>query len=77
MRKNQWKFKNIDAITMLLSFFILVIIILSLYIINTNKHIEEFSNYDDAVHHLKSINKDFDNLLLQKGKFLNYDIISK
>lgn len=77
MPKKRWKLKKIDAITAVLSFFILIIIVLSLYIINVNKHIEEFSAYDDAVHQLKSINKDFDNLLLKKGKFINYDIINQ
>lgn len=70
-------FKKLDAVSVLLLLFILFIAFLFGYIVQTTKHIEKFSTYNNTVNELKSLNKDFDNLLLEKGNFINYDIINQ
>lgn len=75
--KNIFNFKKYDSISIVLLFFTLFIIILFVYIIQINRHIKSFSSYNNSVNQLKNINKDFDNLLLQKGNFINYDIINQ
>ena len=72
-----FKFKKFDSISIVFSFFILFIIILFIYIIQINKHIERYAIYNNTINDLMSINKDFDNLLLQKGNFINYDNINQ
>jgi len=75
--QKKFNFNNIDAISMVLVFFIVFIGLLFIYIVQINKHIENFSTYNNTVHELKNINKDFNNLLLQKGNFVNYDDINQ
>jgi len=69
--------KKLDSISLVLLFFSFFILMLFVFIIQINRHTESFSSYNDAVNQLKDINKDFDNLLLQKGNFINYDIINQ
>ncbi|NOQ30790.1 MAG: EAL domain-containing protein [Helicobacteraceae bacterium] len=70
-------FKRIDAISLLLYTFIFFLVILFIYLVKVNRHIDNFSNYNDTIHELKIIDKEFDNFLLQQATFINYDKINK
>ena len=71
------KNKIIDPITKVLWLFIALIFILYLYLNKVNSYIENYSSYNDTLNELKIIDKEFDNFLLQKSSFIDYDKINK
>ena len=70
-------FKKIDSVTILLSISIFLIGLISLYIFNVDKHLQNYASYHDAISKMKVLNKEFDNFLLSKSNFINYDKINK
>ena len=73
----KYNLKKIDSVTILLWIFILFLMILFAYLIKVNRHIQEFSTYNNSVNELKIINKEFDNFLLQQATFIDFDSINK
>ncbi len=69
--------KKIDAITALLLFFIFFLLLLFGYLVKVYSDTQRYSTYDDSIIELKLIDKTFDNFLLQKSTFINYDDINK
>ncbi len=72
-----FKFKKIDSISALLWIFIFFIIILFVYLVKINSHIQNYSSYNDKVNELKIINKDLNNFLLQQATLVDYDNINR
>ncbi len=68
---------RIDSVTLLLSFFIIFVIALFLYLFQLNNHIQKFSTQNNTINELKILNKNFNNFLLQQAVFINYDEINK
>ena len=68
--------KKIDSITALLWSFIFFLAITSIYLVKIDKHIKEYSEHHDLVSELEILNKEFDNFLLKKSTFINYDFIN-
>ena len=68
---------KIDAVTTLLFAFLLVILLLFGYLIKIYKETQRYAHYHDAIMELKLLDKTFDNFLLQKATFINYDEINK
>ncbi len=69
--------KNIDAMTVLLFVFLLVVLLLFGYLVKIYSDTQRYAHYHDAVMELKLLDKTFDNFLLQKSTFINYDEINK
>lgn len=70
------KIKQVDFITALLLFFIFFLAILFSYLVKINKHVDEYTTYHDHTVELKFLDKSFDNFLLKKSTFINYDFIN-
>ncbi len=68
--------KNIDAVTVLLVIFILFMFLLFAYLVKVYSDTQRYSHYHDAIMELKLLDKTFDNFLLQKSTFINYDEIN-
>ncbi len=68
--------KNIDAMTLLLFVFLVVILLLFGYLVKIYKDTQRYTHYHDAIMELKLLDKTFDNFLLQKATFINYDEIN-
>jgi len=77
MKKVKQSIKKTDSVTALLWVFIFFIIALFIYIIKVDKHIESYSDYNNQIHELETINKDLNNFLLQQATFIDYDNINK
>ncbi|MEA2111490.1 MAG: EAL domain-containing protein [Campylobacterota bacterium] len=65
-----------DPITSLLLFFTLFLFSLYAYLVKVNNNIVEYDMYHNAMSELKILDKGFDNFLLQKASFINYDDIN-
>ncbi len=68
--------KKIDNITALLLFFLLFIIVLFSYIVKVDRDIKKYGQFHDAVSEIKLIDQSFDNFLIRKSTFTNYDDIN-
>ena len=68
--------KKIDRITALLIFFIFFLGVLFTYLVKIDSDINEYGRYRDNVVDIKLIDKSFDNFLLKKSTFINYDNIN-
>ncbi len=69
--------KNFDAMTTLLLIFLFVILFLFGYLVKIYNDTQRYAHYHDAIMELKLLDKSFDNFLLQKATFINYDEINK
>ncbi len=68
---------KIDAITTLLFVLLLLVLLLFGYLLKIYKDTQRYTHYHDAIMELKLLDKSFDNFLLQKATFINYDTINK
>jgi len=66
-----------DKTNILLWIFVFFIIGVFYYIYTINLHLKKYSEYHDSINKLEIINKEFDNFLLRKSNFINYDTINK
>lgn len=71
------KVKKVDSIIALLFFFIFFLSLLLIYLIKISNDIDEYNRYHDNIVDLKLLDKSFDNFLLKKSTFINYDDINK
>ncbi|MEA1892320.1 MAG: EAL domain-containing protein [Campylobacterota bacterium] len=69
--------KKLVSTTSILWTFVLFITIIFAYLIHLNRYIEKFSTYSKTVAELNIVNKEFDNFLLQKSTFINYDTVNR
>ena len=70
--------KKIDPIVVLISFFVISIFFLFVFILKINTDIKQYVLNDIKLGKLELINKDFDNFLLKRNvTFINYDDINK
>ena len=69
--------KKIDSISIVLISFFFFTIVLFTYLTKINEDITKYFIYEDSIHELKIINKEFDNFLLQQAIFINFDKINK
>ena len=69
-------FKKIDKLSILLSLFIFFIGLASAYLVKIDTLTQKYSSFHDSVSKLQLINKDFNNFLLTKSTFINYDNIN-
>jgi len=69
--------KKIDSISIVLISFFFFTIVLFAYLTKINEDITKYFIYEDSIHELKIINKEFDNFLLQQAIFINFDKINK
>ena len=67
---------KIDRIIALLLFFIIFLGVLFTYLIKIDSNINEHGFYHDNIIDMKLIDKSFDNFLLEKSTFINYDSIN-
>ena len=65
------------SINYILITFILLLAIVFTYLVKTNSLIDEFAIYHNKIHKLKLLDKEFDNFLLKKNLFINFDNINK
>ena len=68
---------KLDKTGILLWIFTLFIISVFYYIYTIDLHLKKYSQYHDSIGKLEILNKDFDNFLLKKSNFINYDSINK
>jgi len=68
--------KKIDSITLVLVFLVFFILTLFTYLLKTSANIDEQITYHDHLVDMQLINKSFDNFLLKKSTFINYDDIN-
>jgi len=66
-----------DKTSILLWLFVVFIISVFTYIYLIDSHLRKYSTYHDSISELEILNKKFDNFLLKKSNFINYDIINK
>ena len=66
-----------DKTNILLWVFVFFIIIIFVYLYIMDYHLKRYSQYHDSVGKLEILNKEFDNFLLKKSNFINYDNINK
>ena len=66
-----------DKISILLWFFVFFIIGIFYYIYTVDNNLKKYYQYRNSVNQLEIINKEFDNFLLKKSNFINYDNINK
>ena len=66
-----------DKTSILLWLFVIFIISVFSYIYIIDSHLKKYSNYHDSISKLEILNKKFDNFLLKKSNFINYDNINK
>ncbi|RLA69396.1 MAG: GGDEF domain-containing protein, partial [Epsilonproteobacteria bacterium] len=71
------RLKRIDHFTTLLISFIFFLFLLFLYLFKIDNDIKNYGSYHDQIVQLKITDKEFDNFLLQKLSFINYDQISQ
>ncbi len=57
--------------------FLVVLFSIGLYLWSINAHIQIYSKQVNAINKLRLLNKDFNTFALQKGSFINYDIINQ
>ncbi|MFT5661838.1 MAG: diguanylate cyclase (GGDEF)-like protein/PAS domain S-box-containing protein [Sulfurimonas sp.] len=69
--------KKFDLVTKLLLLSILVLILLFGYLVKTSNSIEEYDEYHNSLQEIELLDKVFDNFLLQKATFINYDYINQ
>jgi len=69
-------YKKIDAITGVLLFFILFLLLLVAYLSKLDNNIKLYGIYHERMIELELIDSRFDNFLLQKSSFVNYDKIN-
>lgn len=69
--------KNFDSIAKILTVFILFLIFLFFYLINIYADIKQFEKNHNHIIKLQILDKEFDNFLLRKSTFQDYDIINK
>ncbi len=70
-------FKKADSVTVLLWVFIFFTIVLFLYLVKVDNHVQKHSSYHFAITQLQLLNKSFDSFLLSQATFINYDNINK
>lgn len=68
---------HFDRISKLLLFFALFILLLFSYLIQVNNSIKEYDLYQSTLTEIKLLNKSFDNFLLKRATFVNYDSINR
>jgi len=66
-----------DKTNILLWIFVFFIIGIFTYIFIMDKHLEKYTSFHDSISKLEILNKEFDNFLLKKSNFINYDDINK
>jgi diguanylate cyclase (GGDEF)-like protein/PAS domain S-box-containing protein len=69
-------YKKVDAITGVLLFFILFLLLLVAYLSKLDNNIKLYGVYHEKMIELELIDSRFDNFLLQKSSFVNYDKIN-
>jgi ABC-type transporter Mla MlaB component len=70
------RLKQLDIITTLLLGFGLILVFLYLYLIKIDRNIKNYSSYHNSITELKILDKEFNNFLLHKLTFTNYDTIT-
>ena len=68
--------KKIYSITLVLLFLVFFILTLFTYLLKTSANIDGQITYHDHLVDMQLINKSFDNFLLKKSTFINYDDIN-
>ena len=68
--------KHVDSFIAMLLAFMLLLGLLFIYLIKIESDIKNYNNYRDNIETLKILDKEFDNFMLQKLSFINYDIIT-
>ena len=66
-----------DKTGILLWLFILFILGIFYYLYNLDTHLRKYDEYRSSINKLEILNKEFDNFLLEKSNFINYDDINK
>ena len=68
--------KRIDGFIIMLLAFMVLLGLLFVYLLKIESDVKHYNSYRDSIEKLKILDKEFDNFMLQKLSFINYDIIT-